>query len=79
MKGPHFLVVGLEKLGAFTQKDQPAIVKNPDAGTEQQSLPDIMGDEQSRLVETISQVEELLLQFHTGHRIERAKGFVQQQ
>ena len=27
----------------------------------------------------IPQVEELLLQFHTGHRIKRAKGFVQQQ
>src|SRR2546425_8402614 len=38
-----------------------------------------MGDEQSRLVEPISQVEELLLQFHTGYRIKRAKGFVQQQ
>src|SRR5467141_1198390 len=38
-----------------------------------------MGDEQSRLVEPISQVEELLLQFHTGHWIKRAKRFVQQQ
>src|SRR6266852_1029048 len=38
-----------------------------------------MGDEQSRLVEPISQVEELLLQFHTGYWIKRAKGFVQQQ
>ena len=79
MKGPHFLVVGREKLGAFTQKDQPTVVKNPDAGTKQQGFPDIMGDEQSRLVEPISQVEELLLQFHTGHWIKRAKGFVQQQ
>ena len=79
MKGLHFLVVGREKLGAFTQKDQAPIVKNPDAGAKQQGFPDIMGDEQSRLVEPISQVEELLLQFHTGHWIKRAKGFVQQQ
>ena len=79
MKGPYFLVVGREKLGAFTQKDQPPVVKNPDAGAKQQGFPDIMGDEQRRLVEPISQVEELLLQFHTGHWIKRAKGFVQQQ
>lgn len=79
MKGPHFLVVGREKLGAFTQKDQPTVVKNPDAGAKQQGFPDIMGDEQRRLIEPISQVEELLLQFHTGHWIKRAKGFVQQQ
>jgi hypothetical protein len=79
MKGPHFLIMGREKFGSFTQKDQPTIVKNPDAGAQQQGFPDIMGDEQSRLVEPISQVEELLLQFHTGHRIKRAKGFVQQQ
>ena len=77
MKSLHFLIVGREKLGAFTQKDQPTIVKNPDAGAEQQGFPNIMGDEQSRLVEPISQVEELPLQFHTGHWIKRAKGFVQ--
>ena len=79
MKGLHFLIVGLEKLGASTQKDQPTIVKNPDAGAKQQGFPDIMGDEQSRLVQPVAEVEELLLQFHTGHRIKRAKGFVQQQ
>ena len=28
MKGLHFLIVGLEKLGASTQKDQPPVVKN---------------------------------------------------
>ena len=61
MKGPYFLVVGREKLGAFTQKDQPPVVKNPDAGAKQQGFTDIMGDEHSRLVEPISQVEELLL------------------
>ena len=77
MKGPHFLIVGLEKLGAFTQKNQSTVVKNPDAGAQQQRFPDIMGDEQSRLVEPISQVEKLLLQFHTGHWIKGAKGFVQ--
>ena len=49
MKGLHFLVVGLEKLGASTQKDQSTVMKNPDAGAEQQGFPDIMGDEQSRL------------------------------
>lgn len=79
MKGLHFLVVGLKKLGASTQKDQPPVVKNPDAGAKQQRFPDIMGDEQSRLVESISQVEKLLLQFYTGHWIKRTKGFVQQQ
>ena len=51
MKGPHFLLVGLEKLGASTQKHQSTIVKYPDAGAEQQRFPDIMGDEQSRLAE----------------------------
>ncbi len=79
MKGPHFLLVGLEELGASAQENQSTIVKHPDAGAQQQRFPDIMGDEQSGLVEPIAQVEELLLQFHTGHRIERAKGFVQQQ
>jgi hypothetical protein len=76
MKSLHFLVVGLEKFGAATQKDQPPVVKNPDTGTKQQSFSDIMGDEQSRLIEPISQFEELLLQFNTGHWIKRAKGFV---
>ena len=79
MKRLHFLIAGLEKLGASTQEDQPPIVKNPDAGAEQQRFPDIMSDEQSRLVEPIAQVEKLLLQFHACHRIKRAKGFVQQQ
>ena len=79
MKGPHFLLVGLEKLGASAQKRQSTIVKHPDAGAEQQRFPDIMGDEQRRLAEFVAQVEELLLQFHTSHRIKRAKGFVQQQ
>ena len=79
MKGLHFLVVGLEEFGAATQKDQPPVVKNPDAGTKQQGFPDIMGDEQSCFLEPIAQVEELLLQFHTGHRIKRTKGFVQEQ
>ena len=79
MKGPHFFLVGLEELGASTQKHQSTIVKHPDASAEQQRFPNIMGDEQSRLAEFVAQVEELLLQFHTGHRIERAKGLVQQQ
>jgi hypothetical protein len=30
----HFLIVGLEKLGASTQKNQPPVVKNPDPGAE---------------------------------------------
>jgi hypothetical protein len=34
MKGLHLLIAGLEKLGASTQKNQPAVVKNPDAGAE---------------------------------------------
>jgi len=79
MKGPHFLLVGLEKLGASTQKYQSTIVKHPDAGAEQQSFPDIMGDEQSRLAEPIAQINEHVLQFHTSHRIKRAKGLVQEQ
>lgn len=79
MEGPHFLVLGLKKLGAFTQKDQPTIVKHPDAGAEYQCFSDIMGDEYSRLVEPMAQVVELLLQFHTGHRIKRTKRFIQQQ
>ena len=54
-------------------------MKNSDACAEQQCLPDIMGHEQRCCVEPLTQVEELLLQFHTGHRIKRAKGFVQQQ
>ena len=74
MKRPHFLFVGLEEIGASTQKHQSPIVKHPDAGAEQQRFPDIMGDEQRRLAEPIAQVEELLLQFHTSHRIKRAKG-----
>lgn len=79
MKGLHFLVVGCEKLGAFPQKDQPTIVKNPDSGAEQQGFPDIMGNEYCRRVEPISQVEELPLQFHTSLWIKRAKRFVQEQ
>src|SRR4029079_17826172 len=79
MKRPHFHVVGLEELRASAQKHQSTIVKHPDAGTEQQRFPDIMGDEQSRLAEFLPQVEELLLQFDTSHRIKRTKGFIQQQ
>jgi len=79
MKGPHFLLVGLEELGASTQENQSTIVQYPDAGAQQQGFPDIMGDEQSCLLEPIAQVEELLLQFYTGHWVKRAKRFVQQQ
>src|SRR6185503_494402 len=68
MKSPHFHVVGLEELRASAQKHQSTIVKHPDAGTEQQ-----------RLAEFLPQVEELLLQFDTSHRIKRTKGFIQQQ
>lgn len=77
MEGSHFLVLSLKKLGAFTQKDQSPVVKHPDAGAKQQCFPDIMCDEQSRFIEPTSQVEKLLLQFHAGHRIKRAKRFVQ--
>ena len=42
-------------------------------------FPDIMGDEQRRLPEFVAQVDEHVLQFHTSHRIKRAKGFIQQQ
>jgi hypothetical protein len=34
MKSLHLLIARLEKLGASTQKDQPPVVKNPDAGAE---------------------------------------------
>src|SRR5215831_12864725 len=79
MKGPYFRLVGLEELGAPTKKHQSAVVKHPDAGAEQQRFPHIMGDEQSCLTEFIAQVEELLLQFHTSHRIKRTEGLIQQQ
>ena len=79
MKGPHFLLVGLEELGASTQENQSTTVKYPDAGAKQQCFPYIMGDEQSCFLEPIAQVEELLLQFYTSHRIKRPKGFVHQQ
>ena len=78
MKGPHFLLVGLEELGASTQKHQSTIVKHPDAGAEQQCFPDIMGDEQRRLPEFIAQIYEHVLQFDTSHRIKRTEGFIQQ-
>jgi hypothetical protein len=45
MKGPHFLLVGLKELGASTQENQSTMVKNPDAGAQQQRFPDIMSDE----------------------------------
>ena len=61
MERPNFLVLGLEKLGACTQKDQPTIVKHPDAGAEYQCFSDIMRDEQSCLIEPTAQVEKLLL------------------
>ena len=59
MKGPDFRLVGLEKLGASTEKDQSSVMKHADPGAEQQRFADIMGDEESRLPESIAQVEEL--------------------
>src|SRR5262249_60537222 len=79
MEGPHFLIVGLEELGASTQKHQSTTAKHPDASPEQQRFPDIMGDKQRRLAECVAQIDEHVLQFHTRHRIKRTKGFVQQQ
>lgn len=79
MKGPHFRLVGLEEFGTPAKKHQSTVVKHPDAGAEQQRFPDIMGDEQSCLAEFVAQIDELLLQFNTGHRIKRTEGFIQQQ
>jgi hypothetical protein len=79
MKCPYFHVVSLKEFGASAQKHQSTIVKHPDAGTEQQRFPDIMGNEQRCLAEFLPQVEELPLQFDTSHRIKRTKGFIQQQ
>ena len=79
MKGPDFRLASLEELRALSQKHQSAIVQHPNAGAEQERFPHIMGDEQGCLAEFVAQVDEHVLQFHTRHRIKRAKGFVQQQ
>ena len=71
MKRASFLFVGPEELGAAPQKHHSPIVKHPDACAEQERFPDIMSDKESRLPETIAQVEKLLLQFHAGHRVGR--------
>jgi hypothetical protein len=53
-------------------------MQDSDAGAEQERFPDIMGNEQRRLPKFVAQVNEHVLQFHTRHRIKRAKRFIQQ-
>ena len=58
MKRPHFLLVCLEKFSAPAQKHQSPLVQYTDAGSEEQRLPNVVGDEQRRLPECVPQMKD---------------------
>ena len=76
MKREHSWLVRLEKSARPPEKHQSPLVQYTDAGSEEQRLPNVVGDEQRRLPDWVPQMKELLLQFHARHWIQRAKRFV---
>ena len=74
------VVVGrsVEKVGRGSDLQEASILQHRDAVAEPQRLIHVVGDHDHGLFETLLQAQELTLEFMTGNRIKRAKGFIQQ-
>ena len=76
----HNVVVGrsVEQVGRGSDLQEASLLQHRDAITELQRLIDVVGDHDHGLVEVLFKTQELTLKFVTGNRVERAKGFVEQ-
>ena len=80
VKQLHNVVVGrsVEKVGRGSDLQEVSFFQHRDAITELQRLIDVMGDHDHGFFEVLLQSQELTLEFVTGNRVERAKGFIEQ-
>src|SRR2546422_11756394 len=72
-------MLAVPELVRRTEKHEPALQHEPDAGAEQQPLAHVVRHEDHPLAEPPLERRELALQLHPGDRIERTERLVQEQ
>ena len=80
VKQLYNVVVGrsIEKVGRGSDLQEASFFQHRDAVAELQRLIDVVGDHDHGFFEALLKVQELALEFMTGNRVERAKGFIEQ-